>query len=64
MNEIEANQLLNELISVDKILYDQQLILDWESPLLQVYTKNDLPSYRNASKLIKLGDKSLGNFHK
>lgn len=53
MNEAEANQLLQKILGIDQVLYEQQLGLDFMPPTKKCLTQNDLVSYRNALAIVK-----------
>ncbi|KAK0180141.1 hypothetical protein PV327_005813 [Microctonus hyperodae] len=53
MNTKNADKLVNEIMKVDKILYEQMLGLDWEPPKVTLLKKEDLPSYREAMSIIE-----------
>lgn len=42
---MEANKLLNNGLSIDKIIYEQQLGINWTRPFGELLTKCELPSY-------------------
>lgn len=48
INEEEANALLNRVLAIDKVLFEQQLGLTWQPPLIAPFMKEDLPSYKKA----------------
>lgn len=48
MNEEEANGLLQRVLAIDKVLYEQQLGLPWPQPALAPMNRKDLPSYKEA----------------
>ncbi|KAK0084354.1 hypothetical protein PV325_007190 [Microctonus aethiopoides] len=53
MNTKNADKLVNEIMRVDKIVYEQMLSLDWEPPKVTLLKKEDLPSYREAMSIIE-----------
>lgn len=52
INEDEAKDLLKKILDIDKLLYEQQLGLEWEPPTIELLEKTDLPSYVKATKLL------------
>lgn len=52
MNEDEANTLLKRVLSIDKVLFEQQLGLNWTPPLIKPLKKEELPSYKKAIEML------------
>lgn len=55
MNKIEAKNLLQKVLSIDKVLFEQQLGIEWPKPVLQEMEETELPSYIEALKTLKIG---------
>ncbi|XP_012279027.1 dynein regulatory complex protein 1 [Orussus abietinus] len=45
MNEKSAKELVDKIMTADKIIYEQTLGLEWEPPEEPLLSKEDLPSY-------------------
>ncbi|GAB1866000.1 UPF0407 protein CG10958 [Camponotus japonicus] len=45
MNAKNANELLDKILNIDKIIYEQALGLEWDPPEKTLLEKEDLPSY-------------------
>lgn len=58
MNEDEANTLLNRVLSIDKVLFEQQLGINWTPPLLKPLKKEELQSYKKAVEVLQSNHKS------
>ncbi|XP_063244247.1 dynein regulatory complex protein 1 [Bacillus rossius redtenbacheri] len=52
LNTERAKALLDKILTVDRIVHEQQLGLDWEPPELQLLQKADLESYRSAMQVV------------
>ncbi|KAK2580856.1 hypothetical protein KPH14_005933 [Odynerus spinipes] len=52
MNVKRANELVDKILSTDKIIHEQALGLPWKPPEEQLLAKEDLPSYRTAVNAI------------
>ncbi|XP_043274905.1 dynein regulatory complex protein 1 [Venturia canescens] len=46
MNESKADQLVDKILTADRIIHEQTLGLDWEPPETILLKKEDLPSYK------------------
>ncbi|KAG4072679.1 hypothetical protein HA402_004768 [Bradysia odoriphaga] len=57
MNDKEVKALLRDILAIDKVIFDQQLGIEWHEPDNILLTKMDLVSYNEALKLV---EKSLG----
>lgn len=53
MNQLNATRLLDKTLAIDKVLYEQQLGLDYIPPIKELLTLTDLPSYQNAISVLK-----------
>lgn len=40
--------MLNRVLAIDKVLFEQQLGLTWQPPSISPIMKEDLPSYKKA----------------
>lgn len=58
MNQDEGEELLKKVLGIDKILYEQQLGLDWEKPGVTLLKRDNLQSYRTAVKIVEENSKS------
>lgn len=52
MNQEEATSLLNKVLAIDRVLYEQQLGIDWEEPDLGLMDRDLLPSYKEALSIV------------
>lgn len=48
MNKTKALEVLEKILDTDRILYEQQMGLDWEPPTNFTIDKRALPSYKLA----------------
>ncbi|CAG9774072.1 unnamed protein product [Ceutorhynchus assimilis] len=48
MNKNRVLKVLRKILETDRLLYEQQMGLDWESPNNYMIDKTTLPSYKNA----------------
>lgn len=46
LNVESANAVLNKILTIDRILHEQQLGIEWKKPDLQLLKKSDLSSYQ------------------
>lgn len=53
LNKAAADKLLEEILTIDRIIYEQQLGLKWYPPDEQLMDKALLPSYKAAVEAIK-----------
>ncbi|KAL6440299.1 hypothetical protein ACFW04_003104 [Cataglyphis niger] len=53
MNTKNTNELLDKILTIDKIIYEQALGLDWNPPEKILLKKEDLPSYRSVMYTIE-----------
>ncbi|KAL0107505.1 hypothetical protein PUN28_014670 [Cardiocondyla obscurior] len=53
MNAKYANELLEKILNVDKIIYEQALGMEWSPPEETLLKKKDLPSYCNVMSAIE-----------
>lgn len=60
LNKATADKLLDEILKVDRVLYEQQLGLKWDVPDVSLKTKMDLPSYRAAHDIITDAERKSG----
>ncbi|KAF5270688.1 hypothetical protein FQA39_LY01426 [Lamprigera yunnana] len=51
-NKKRASKLLQQILNIDKVLYEQQLGLNWNHPPNALMEKTELPSYRSALQVI------------
>ncbi|XP_054269675.1 dynein regulatory complex protein 1 isoform X2 [Macrosteles quadrilineatus] len=47
-NHDSAKKLLNKVLSIDRLIYEQQLGIEWQPPPTTFVAKKDLPSYKSA----------------
>ncbi|XP_026666774.1 dynein regulatory complex protein 1 [Ceratina calcarata] len=45
MNITAANELFDKILTADRIIHEQLLLMDWQPPTEQLLKKEDLPSY-------------------
>lgn len=50
MNEVEAGGLLERVLAIDRVLYEQQLGLRWPEPRVRLLQQHELPSYGEAMR--------------
>lgn len=48
MNFKECEDALNQVLKIDKMLWEQQLGIEWEDPNINILRKEDLKSYKTA----------------
>lgn len=60
LNKANADALLEEILKVDRVLYEQQLGLKWDVPDVSLKTKMDLPSYKLAHDTLAEADRKSG----
>jgi dynein regulatry complex protein 1 len=48
INYAECESALEQVLKIDKMLWEQQLCLEWERPEIDIVRKEDLKSYREA----------------
>ncbi|XP_033227866.1 dynein regulatory complex protein 1 isoform X2 [Belonocnema kinseyi] len=53
MNSKIADELLQKILTADKIIFEQALGLEWEPPEQKILRKENLPSYRKAIAVIE-----------
>ncbi|XP_017786504.1 PREDICTED: dynein regulatory complex protein 1 [Nicrophorus vespilloides] len=53
LNRKMASKILNKLLTIDKLLHEQQLGLKWEEPYTQPKKMQDLVSYVNATNMMR-----------
>ncbi|CAL1676124.1 unnamed protein product [Lasius platythorax] len=53
MNAKNANELLDKILTIDKIIYEEALGLEWNPPEETLLKKEDLPSYRSVMCIIE-----------
>lgn len=59
LNKEIADKLLEEILTTDRIIYEQQLGVKWTPPEQKVLEKTELPSFKSAMEVIlELGDRS------
>lgn len=59
MNQDEATSLLNKVLAIDRVLYEQQLGIDWEEPDIGLMDKELLPSYKEALSIVNSSKNKL-----
>lgn len=57
LNKITADEVLEKILRIDRVLYEQQLGLKWERPDVALRSKSDLESYRLALDVIAENEK-------
>ncbi|KRT82206.1 hypothetical protein AMK59_3475 [Oryctes borbonicus] len=57
LNVENANAVLNKILSIDRILHEQQLGLEWKKPDAQILAKKDLPSYQTGIAMLAIENK-------
>ncbi|KAI4457059.1 nyd-sp28 protein [Holotrichia oblita] len=57
LNIENANEVLNKILSIDRILHEQQLGLEWKKPDAQILKKKDLPSYQSGVEIVESAKK-------
>lgn len=60
MHEKGSKQLLEKLLSIDKLITEQLLNLEWNKPQLQLIKREKLSSYRMAKNTISEQGKNQG----
>lgn len=58
MNRSQSVELLEQILQIDKVLYEQQLGLEWNPPEKSILYKKELPSYVYAMKVLSINDDS------
>ncbi|OAD52188.1 hypothetical protein WN48_02753 [Eufriesea mexicana] len=53
MNIKTANELIDKILTADRIIHEQLLIMEWKPPEEQLWKKEDLPSYCGAMCALK-----------
>ncbi|PBC28405.1 dynein regulatory complex protein 1 [Apis cerana] len=53
MNIKTANELIDKILTADRIIHEQLLLLEWQPPEEQLLKKEDLPSYCGAMCALK-----------
>ncbi|CAK9823003.1 Dynein regulatory complex protein 1 [Anthophora retusa] len=53
MNIETANELVNKILTADRIIHEQLLLIEWQPPDVQLLKKEDLPSYCGAMCTLK-----------
>ncbi|XP_003691004.1 dynein regulatory complex protein 1 [Apis florea] len=53
MNITTANELIDKILTADRIIHEQLLLLEWQPPEEQLLKKEDLPSYCGAMCALK-----------
>ncbi|XP_037024257.1 dynein regulatory complex protein 1 homolog [Bradysia coprophila] len=53
MNDKEVKALLRDILAIDKVIFDQQLGIEWYEPDNPLLAKKDLVSYNEALKLVE-----------
>ncbi|KAF5270689.1 hypothetical protein FQA39_LY01427 [Lamprigera yunnana] len=56
-NKKRASKLLQQILNIDKVLYEQQLGLNWNHPPNALMEKTELPSYRSALQALGIKQK-------
>lgn len=63
VNLLKINLLkITQILTADQIIYEQMLGLDWVPPEDKLLKKEDLPSYREAMKVIEQSTKIFDIF--
>ena len=52
INFEECEDALNQVLKIDKMLWEQQLGLEWESPMIKIVRREDLESFQKAELMI------------
>lgn len=52
MNQEKCRNYVSRVLAIDKVLYQQQLGLEWSKPILSEIYEPDLPSFAEAFKLL------------
>ncbi|GLH09093.1 Dynein regulatory complex protein 1 homolog [Gryllus bimaculatus] len=52
MNENIAKDLLEKILTADRVIHEQQLGLPWQPPDLSIMTKSELPSFSSAMQAV------------
>ncbi|CRL07201.1 CLUMA_CG020184, isoform A [Clunio marinus] len=58
INFEECEKILEQILKIDKILWEQQLCIKWEDPKINIVKREDLESFRSAqnSTLVSVND--------